>query len=74
MKKLLLLFLLFFLLPAMGWTETLSLDCTSTPGGTTYNWASIESGFNYNDAAGYTYTIVPRGAFGGLGMGIIYGF
>ena len=30
---------------------------TSTPGGTTYNWASIESGFNYNDASGYTYTI-----------------
>ena len=21
---------------------------TSTPGGTTYNWASVESGFNYN--------------------------
>lgn len=30
---------------------------TSTPGGTTYNWASIESGFNYNDASGYTYAI-----------------
>ena len=30
---------------------------TSTPGGTTYNWASIESGFNYNDSAGYTYNI-----------------
>ena len=30
---------------------------TSTRGGTTYNWASIESGFNYNDAGGYTYTI-----------------
>ena len=29
----------------------------STPGGTTYNWESIESGFNYNDAAGYTYKI-----------------
>jgi hypothetical protein len=47
---------------------------TSTPGGTTYNWASIESGFNYNDASGYTYTIVPRFVGGGLGMGIIYGF
>jgi len=47
---------------------------TSTRGGTTYNWASIESGFDYNDSSGYTYTIVPRGAFGGLGMGIIYGF
>lgn len=30
---------------------------TSTPGGTTYNWASIEAGFNYNDEAGYTYEI-----------------
>lgn len=25
---------------------------TSTPNGGTYNWASIESGFNYNDAGG----------------------
>jgi hypothetical protein len=47
---------------------------TSTPGGSTYNWASIEAGFNYNDASGYTYTIVPRFVGGGLGMGIIYGF
>lgn len=31
---------------------------TSTPGGTTYNWASVESGFNYNDPSGYTYSIV----------------
>jgi hypothetical protein len=30
---------------------------TSTPGGTTYNWTSIEAGFNYNDGAGYTYEI-----------------
>jgi hypothetical protein len=30
---------------------------TSTPRGSTYNWASIESGFNYNDASGYTYEI-----------------
>jgi hypothetical protein len=29
----------------------------STPGGTTYNWASIESGFNYNDSSGYTYAV-----------------
>ena len=28
MKRLLLSLLLFLLLPAMGWTETLSLDCT----------------------------------------------
>jgi hypothetical protein len=32
---------------------------TSTPGGSTYNWASIESGFNYNDARGYTYKVSP---------------
>ena len=30
---------------------------TSTPGGTTYNWTSIEAGFNYNDAGWYTYEI-----------------
>lgn len=29
----------------------------STPGGTTYNWASVESGFNYYDASNYTYEI-----------------
>jgi len=38
---------------------------TSTPNGTTYNWTSIESGFNYNDASGYTYTI--ESVFGGAG-------
>jgi len=32
---------------------------TSTPGGTTQNWTSIESGFNYNDSGGYTYEISP---------------
>ena len=47
---------------------------TSTRGGTTYNWESIEAGFNYNDASGYTYQIMPRLAGVGLGMGIIYGF
>ena len=31
---------------------------TSTADGTTYNWASKESGFNYNDASGYTYEIL----------------
>ena len=30
---------------------------TSTPDGSTYNWASKEAGFNYNDANGYTYQI-----------------
>jgi len=42
----------------------------STQGGTTYNWASQESGFNYNDASGYTYEIregVSR--YEGLGWG-----
>ena len=33
---------------------------TSTPDGTTYNWESQESGFNYNDASGYTYAITTR--------------
>jgi len=31
---------------------------TSTRGGTTYNWESIESGFNYNDASGYSYYLM----------------
>ena len=35
---------------------------TSTPGGTTYNW-DIEAGFNYNDSAGYTYSIRPMSGF-----------
>lgn len=39
---------------------------TSTPNGTTYNWTSIESGFNYNDASGYTYTIESVGGRGSL--------
>jgi hypothetical protein len=30
---------------------------TSTPDGSTYNWESQESGFNYNDANGYSYTL-----------------
>jgi hypothetical protein len=30
---------------------------TSTRGGTTYDWESVESGFNFNDSAGYSYTI-----------------
>lgn len=30
---------------------------TSSQDGSTYNWASIESGFNYVDPTGYTYTI-----------------
>ena len=30
---------------------------TSTPNGSTYNWASKEAGFNYNDANGYTYQL-----------------
>lgn len=42
---------------------------TSTPGGTTYNWASIEAGFNYNDASGYTYTIEFPGGLLLMGVG-----
>ena len=30
---------------------------TSTADGSTYNWASKEAGFNYNDASGYDYEI-----------------
>jgi hypothetical protein len=33
---------------------------TSTPDGSTYNWATKESGFNYNDASGYSYSITTR--------------
>ena len=33
---------------------------TSTVDGTTYNWATKEEGFNYNDASGYTYAITTR--------------
>jgi hypothetical protein len=40
--------------------STTGVTITSTPDGTTYNWASKESGFNYNDAGGYTYAITTR--------------
>ena len=43
---------------------------TSTAGGTTYNWASIESGFDYNDAKGYTYKLTAP-ATGGFGFGFV---
>jgi len=33
---------------------------TSTPDGSTYNWATKEDGFNYNDAKGYSYSITTR--------------
>ena len=33
---------------------------TSTKNGTTYNWESQESGFNYNDVSGYTYEVFDR--------------
>ena len=33
---------------------------TSTADGSTYNWASKEDGFNYNDASGYSYSITTR--------------
>lgn len=35
---------------------------TSTRGGTTYDWESVEAGFDFNDSAGYSYTIsTPSG-------------
>jgi len=37
--------------------STTGVTITSTPDGSTYNWASKDSGFNYNDVSGYTYTI-----------------
>ena len=37
--------------------STTGVTITSTPAGTTYNWASKEEGFNYNDANGYTYQL-----------------
>jgi len=40
----------------------------STPGGSTYNWESIESGFNYNDAAGYAYKISEADTVDALGI------
>ena len=40
--------------------STTGVTITSTPDGTTYNWASKESGFDYNDASGYTYAITTR--------------
>ena len=40
--------------------STTGVIITSTPDGTTYNWASKESGFDYNDASGYTYAITTR--------------
>ena len=33
---------------------------TSTPDGSTFNWATKESGFRYNDASGYSYSITTR--------------
>ncbi len=38
--------------------STTGVTIVSTQGGTTYNWTSKESGFNYNDPAGYTYEIL----------------
>jgi hypothetical protein len=36
---------------------------TSTAGGPTYNWTSEDSGFNRNDASGYTYSIDTSPAY-----------
>jgi hypothetical protein len=43
--------------------STTGVTITSTPNGSTYNWASIEAGFNYNDASGYTWKIIPHTRF-----------
>lgn len=48
------------------WKQVLTPSATgvtivSTSGGATYNWKSQESGFNYNDASGYTYEIRTLG-------------
>jgi len=45
-----------------NWVTILSpsdtgVTITSTPDGSTYNWESIEAGFNYNDSSGYAYKI-----------------
>ena len=40
--------------------STTGVIITSTPDGSTYNWASKEEGFNYNDASGYSYSITTR--------------
>jgi len=34
------------------------ITITSTKGGATYNWATKNSAFNYNDASGYTYELI----------------
>jgi hypothetical protein len=33
---------------------------TSTPDGSTFNWATKEDGFNCNDESGYSYSITTR--------------
>jgi len=37
--------------------STTGVTIVSVPGGATYNWAYKQTGFNYNDASGYTYEI-----------------
>jgi len=54
--------------PASGSAVVLGNNIVSTPGGSTYNWESIEGGFNYNDAAGYTYKISEADAVDALGI------
>jgi len=38
--------------------STTGVTIVSTSGGAIYNWKSKETGFNYNDSSGYTYTIL----------------
>jgi len=46
--------------------STNGLHILSTRGGSVQNWAGIETGFNYNDASGYTYEIktIGKGVLG----------
>ena len=37
----------------------------STSGGTTYNWASKDGDFDYNDASDYTYKLYPATDYAG---------
>ena len=37
--------------------STTGVTITSTADGSTFNWATKEEGFNYNDASGYTYQL-----------------
>jgi hypothetical protein len=54
--------------PASGYAIVTKTDIVSTPDGTTYNWESIDSGFDHADAAGYAYKISESDAADALGI------